>query len=175
MPNSALRPCVSGPKGVSSVAETTHGVDRAHLAAIGDAVCFSFHPRKVITTGDGGMITTANAQHGERYRLWRQHGMSVSNVVRHGSHKVVFETYPVTGFNYRMTDIQAAMGRPQLRRLGALIKRRREIAASYRESPLRTSMACCFRTSPAGLDRIGRAFALVFPRAQTSAKSCKAW
>jgi perosamine synthetase len=100
---------------------------------IGDAVCFSFHPRKVITTGDGGMITSATAEHDRHYRLWRQHGMSVSDAVRHGSSQVVFETYPVTGFNYRMTDIQAAVGRVQLRRLGGIVERRRAIAARYRQ------------------------------------------
>lgn len=98
-----------------------------------DAVCFSFHPRKVITTGDGGMITTARAEWDEKIRLWRQHGMSVSDAVRHGSAKVIFESYPVLGFNYRMTDLQAAVGREQLKRLPGLVARRRELAKMYDE------------------------------------------
>lgn len=98
---------------------------------IGDVVCFSLHPRKVITTGDGGMITTASAEMDARFRLLRQHGMSVSDRVRHGSNQVIFEEYPILGFNYRMTDPQAAIGREQLKRLPAILPRRREIAARY--------------------------------------------
>ena len=97
----------------------------------GDIVCFSLHPRKVITTGDGGMITTANAEWDAQLRLLRQHGMSVSDKTRHTSNQVIFESYPVSGFNYRMTDVQAAMGREQLKRLPGILKRRRELAARY--------------------------------------------
>ena len=77
----------------------------------GDIASFSFHPRKVLTVGDGGMLTTANPEWDARFRLWRQHGMSVPDTVRHGSKTVVVESYPVPGFNYRLTDIQAAIGR----------------------------------------------------------------
>lgn len=97
----------------------------------GDLACFSFHPRKVLTTGDGGMITTANADWDRRLRLWRQHGMSVSDATRHGSPRVVFEEYPEPGFNYRLTDIQAAVGLEQLKKLPATIERRRALAARY--------------------------------------------
>src|SRR6266853_2013772 len=82
----------------------------------GDIACFSFHPRKVMTTGDGGMLTTANPEFDRQFRLWRQHGMSVPDTVRHGAREVVFESYPVAGYNYRLTDIQAAIGREQLKR-----------------------------------------------------------
>jgi dTDP-4-amino-4,6-dideoxygalactose transaminase len=99
----------------------------------GDAACFSFHPRKVLSTGDGGMITTRHAEWDARFRLWRQHGMSVNDAVRHGSAKVIFESYPELGYNYRMTDVQAAIGREQLKRLPGLIAQRREMAARYRE------------------------------------------
>src|SRR4029077_7749671 len=77
----------------------------------GDMACFSFHPRKVLTTGDGGMVVTADGGVDARLRLLRQHGMSVPDTVRHASAEVVFESYPVLGFNYRLTDIQAAIGR----------------------------------------------------------------
>ena len=97
----------------------------------GDVACFSFHPRKLLSTGDGGMLTTARADLDARFRLLRQHGMSVPDTVRHASTDVVFESYPVLGFNYRMTDIQAAIGREQLSRLGPLVARRRELAARY--------------------------------------------
>jgi dTDP-4-amino-4,6-dideoxygalactose transaminase len=97
----------------------------------GDIACFSFHPRKVITTGDGGMITTANAEFDQKFRLWRQHSMSVPDTVRHGSREVIFESYPEVGFNYRMTDMQAAVGRVQLTRLASIVDERRRIAAEY--------------------------------------------
>lgn len=98
---------------------------------VSDIVCFSFHPRKVVTVGDGGMLTTENPEHDRRFRLWRQHGMSVSDAQRHGNPKVIFEDYPVPGFNYRMTDVQAAIGREQLKRLPAIVAGRRAIAARY--------------------------------------------
>ena len=98
-----------------------------------DIACFSFHPRKVVTTGDGGMLTTANPEYDRKFRLWRQHGMSVTDAVRHGSKQVIFEDYDEMGYNYRMTDLQAAVGREQLRRLPGLIAQRRLLAEQYRE------------------------------------------
>ncbi len=97
----------------------------------GDVACFSFHPRKILTTGDGGMITTSNAEIDGRARLLRQHGMSVSDRARHASAGVVFESYDEPGYNYRMTDIQAAVGRVQVTRLDGLVRRRRELARRY--------------------------------------------
>ena len=99
----------------------------------GDIACFSFHPRKVITTGDGGMLTTANPEHDRKFRLWRQHSMSVPDTVRHGAREVIFESYPEVGFNYRMTDLQAALGRVQLSRLPEIIGQRRALAGRYHE------------------------------------------
>jgi dTDP-4-amino-4,6-dideoxygalactose transaminase len=99
----------------------------------GDIACFSFHPRKVITTGDGGMLTTANPEYDRKFRLWRQHSMSVPDTVRHGAREVIFESYPEVGFNYRMTDLQAAVGRVQLKRLPEIIAARRRIASQYTE------------------------------------------
>src|SRR5262249_12500026 len=97
----------------------------------GTVACFSFHPRKVITTGDGGMLTTRDPELARRFRLLRQHGMSVPDTARHAAKTVVFEDYPVVGFNYRMTDIQAAVGRVQLRRLPEIVARRVELAERY--------------------------------------------
>ena len=98
----------------------------------GDIACFSFHPRKVITTGEGGMLTTAKADWDRQFRQLRQHCMSVPDTTRHGSAQVIFETYPDLGFNYRMTDIQAAVGGEQLKRLPEIVVQRRELAARYR-------------------------------------------
>jgi len=98
----------------------------------GDIACFSFHPRKLVSTGDGGMLTTDNPEFDRKFRLWRQHSMSVPDTVRHQSNQVTFEEYPELGFNYRMTDIQAAVGREQLKRLPEMIARRRQLAERYR-------------------------------------------
>lgn len=97
----------------------------------GDIACFSFHPRKVITTGDGGMITTNNSDYDHQFRLLRHHGMSVPDTIRHNSNQVIFETYNELGYNYRMTDIQASIGREQLKRLPEIISRRRYLAKRY--------------------------------------------
>ena len=100
----------------------------------GAIACFSFHPRKIITTGDGGMITTRDAELDRKFRLLRQHAMSVPDTVRHSSKQVIFEEYTEVGFNYRMTDIQAAVGRAQLRRLPGILATRRAMADRYSEA-----------------------------------------
>jgi dTDP-4-amino-4,6-dideoxygalactose transaminase len=105
-----------------------------------DLVCFSFHPRKVITTGDGGMVTTSNEVYYNRIKLLRQHGMSVNDRVRHLSDKVIIEDHLEVGFNYRMTDIQAAVGIKQLERLDGLIEERRKIAHRYQKELADLSM-----------------------------------
>ncbi len=96
-----------------------------------EMVAFSFHPRKVVTTGDGGMITTDSDAHAERLRLLRHHGMSVADTVRHGSTRVMREEYNEVGYNYRMTDIQAAVGIEQLKRLAEMVERRQLVARRY--------------------------------------------
>jgi dTDP-4-amino-4,6-dideoxygalactose transaminase len=92
---------------------------------------WSFHPRKLITTGEGGMITTDSAEWAARARTLREHAMSVSAAERHLSTLPPAEEYLELGYNYRMTDLQAAVGIVQLDRLGAIIARRREIVARY--------------------------------------------
>ena len=95
--------------------------------------CFSFHPRKILTTGEGGMITTANEGLAARIRKLRQHAMTVSDLARHSSTQVVTESYDEVGYNYRMTDLQAALGLVQLQRLNDMLARRRHLAAQYSE------------------------------------------
>jgi dTDP-4-amino-4,6-dideoxygalactose transaminase len=97
-----------------------------------DLVTMSFHPRKVITTGEGGMLLTSRPDWAERARQLREHGMSVSAAARHHSTEVLLEEYREVGFNYRMTDVQAAIGLVQLDRLDAIVARRRELALCYR-------------------------------------------
>ncbi len=99
----------------------------------GDVACFSFHPRKIVATGDGGMITTGNPDYDRKFRLLRQHGMSIPDTVRHSTDTVLFEEYVTTGYNYRMTDLQAAIGIEQLKKLPAFLEERRRIAAIYQE------------------------------------------
>jgi perosamine synthetase len=93
--------------------------------------CFSFHPRKILTTGEGGMITTADEKIAARLRKLRQHGMTVSDLARHSSTQIVTESYDEVGYNYRMTDLQAAIGLVQLERLDDMLARRRQLAARY--------------------------------------------
>ena len=99
-----------------------------------ELVCFSFHPRKVISTGDGGMITTNREDYYNRLKLLRQHAMSVNDRVRHEASKVIFEDHIEVGYNYRMTDIQAAVGIKQLEKLNWIVEERRKIAAAYNKA-----------------------------------------
>jgi perosamine synthetase len=94
---------------------------------------FSFHPRKIITTGDGGMITGSDPALMERLAQLRTHSMSLSTAERHQAGKVVFEEYLEVGYNYRLSDIQAAMGREQLKRLPSLVESRRHLGRRYQE------------------------------------------
>jgi dTDP-4-amino-4,6-dideoxygalactose transaminase len=97
-----------------------------------DLAVWSFHPRKLLTTGEGGMITTGDPELAARARRLREHGMNVSAADRHRSRQPVLESYLEVGFNYRMTDMQAAVGLVQLGKLDAMVTRRRELAAAYR-------------------------------------------
>ncbi|MCC7418335.1 MAG: DegT/DnrJ/EryC1/StrS family aminotransferase [Acidobacteria bacterium] len=97
----------------------------------GVVACFSFHPRKLLSTGDGGMLTTADGGLDRQFRRLRQHGMSASDLARHRSTTVLVESYTALGFNYRLTDIQAAIGREQLKRLPEAVARRRALARTY--------------------------------------------
>ena len=97
------------------------------------AACFSFHPRKILSTGEGGMITVQESAMAARLRELRQHGMSVSDVTRHDARTVIVESYDEIGYNYRMTDLQAALGLVQLQRLDSFLARRRYFARRYAE------------------------------------------
>lgn len=101
------------------------------IGASGNVTCFSFHPRKVITTGEGGLIVTNDETLTDRARVLRAHGMSVSDLTRHQASAVVFESYPHVGFNYRMTDLQAAVGLEQLKKLPFVLGRRVHLARRY--------------------------------------------
>jgi perosamine synthetase len=101
------------------------------IGSSGYSCALSFHPRKVITSGEGGMILTHSNEIAERARVLRAHGASTSDFARHGSAVTSYESYDVVGYNYRMTDMQAALGLCQLESLDWLTSRRREIGARY--------------------------------------------
>lgn len=96
--------------------------------------CLSFHPRKVITTGEGGMILTSNKIWAERAVVLRNHGMETSDVKRHHSTKVIHEKYKEIGFNFRMSDIEASVGVEQMKKISLFIKKRATIANRYNQA-----------------------------------------
>ena len=105
-----------------------------HTGTFGDAGCFSFHPRKSITTGEGGMLTTADAELAALARSLRDHGATRSDHERHSqSGAFLLSAYPHLGFNFRLTDIQAALGVAQMKRLAEILAARRAAAARYDE------------------------------------------
>jgi dTDP-4-amino-4,6-dideoxygalactose transaminase len=123
------------PRGIVIVEDAACGAGstyRGHpVGARAEIAAWSFHPRKIVTTGEGGMITTSRADWAERARRLREHAMSVSAADRHASVLAPPEQYLEVGYNYRMTDLQAAVGLVQLDRLDGVVARRREIAAGY--------------------------------------------
>jgi len=112
----------------SSYQEQRIGMPHSFLA------CFSFHPRKILTTGEAGMVTTSDEKVASRIRHLRQHAMNTSDLTRHQSQKVVLETYDEVGYNFRMTDMQAAIGLVQLGRVEGFIARRRAMAERYSQN-----------------------------------------
>lgn len=101
------------------------------IGSFGELSCLSFHPRKTITTGEGGMILTNNKKLADYLRILRHHGMSVSDVTRHRANKIIHESYPVVGYNFRMTDIQSAVGVEQMKKLPEILAKRAYLAGCY--------------------------------------------
>jgi dTDP-4-amino-4,6-dideoxygalactose transaminase len=101
------------------------------IGSMGPLACFSLHPRKVITTGEGGMITVHDPTLAQRLRRLRAHAMDVSDLARHAARDVVIESYPERGFNVRMTDMQAALGLCQLEVLDTVLAKRERLAQRY--------------------------------------------
>jgi perosamine synthetase len=101
------------------------------VGSLAEVTVFSLHARKVVTTGEGGMIVTDDREFAERLRRLRHQGMSLSDYARHGAAPTVFESYPEIGYNFRITDIQAAIGLAQLDRLEHVLEVRRRLAERY--------------------------------------------
>ena len=103
-----------------------------HAGTLGNTGCFSFHPRKAITTGEGGMVTTQDGQLAEKIRRLRDHGAAMSDLQRHlGARPYLLADHPDAGYNQRMTDIQAALGSAQMDRAEDIVAERQRLAASY--------------------------------------------
>lgn len=109
-------------------------VDGNPVGGSGPLACFSFHARKVITTGEGGMVTTSDGELAARLRRLRHHGMSVSDLERHSANDVIFEEYVEVGWNYRMSDMQAALGLAQMDVLDEALRLRRRLAERYNDA-----------------------------------------
>jgi dTDP-4-amino-4,6-dideoxygalactose transaminase len=124
------------PRGIAVVEDAACAIGStlygAPVGADVDLAVFSFHPRKLVTTGEGGMLVTRHPDWAARARRLREHGMSASAAERHATGSVAPEQYLEPGFNFRMTDVQAAIGRVQLGRLDAMVARRRTLADRYR-------------------------------------------
>ncbi|GAA3632478.1 DegT/DnrJ/EryC1/StrS family aminotransferase [Microlunatus ginsengisoli] len=126
---------VCDPRGIVVIEDAACGSGSTYkgrpVGAGAEIAAWSFHPRKIITTGEGGMITTSRQDWADRARRLREHAMSVSAADRHGSVLAPAESYLEVGYNFRMTDLQAAVGLVQLGRLPEIVRRRRELAAAY--------------------------------------------
>lgn len=129
---------VTDPRGIVVVEDAACGAGSTYkgrpVGAGADIAAWSFHPRKLLTTGEGGMLTTSNEEWASRARHLREHAMSVSAADRHASVLPPAEEYTEIGYNFRMTDLQAAVGLVQLGRLPEIVARRREIAARYQQA-----------------------------------------
>ncbi len=125
------------PAGIAVIEDAACAVGSVYrgrqVGAGADLAAFSFHPRKLLTTGEGGMVVTPDGDVAARLRRLREHGMDLSAAARHASRQPVIEHYLELGFNFRMTDIQAAIGLVQLGKLGKLIVRRRALAQRYQQ------------------------------------------
>ncbi|WEO79389.1 DegT/DnrJ/EryC1/StrS family aminotransferase [Cryobacterium sp. SO2] len=123
------------PRGIVVIEDAACGAgSRYHGRPVGAGAvltAWSFHPRKLLTTGEGGMLTTSDAEWAARARRLREHAMSVSASDRQASLLAPAEDYTEIGFNFRLTDLQAAIGLVQLGRLPEIVRRRRELAARY--------------------------------------------
>ncbi|WP_157157452.1 MULTISPECIES: DegT/DnrJ/EryC1/StrS family aminotransferase [unclassified Diaminobutyricimonas] len=123
------------PLGITVIEDAACGAgSRYHDRPVGagaELTAWSFHPRKLLTTGEGGMLTTSRADWAQRARRLREHAMSVSAAERHSALVAPAEVYDEIGFNYRMTDLQAAVGIVQLGKLPELVRTRRRLADEY--------------------------------------------
>jgi perosamine synthetase len=143
-----------------------------HAGTFGDAGCFSFHPRKSITTGEGGMVTTGRADLHALIGSLRDHGASRTDRDRHESAGAfLLPEYPHLGFNYRMTDLQGALGCVQMNRARWLLRERARVASRYSERLADLPWLACPST-PSGYTHGWQSYVCLFqPDAPTLAES----
>ena len=126
---------ICDPRGITVIEDAACGAGSTYrgrpVGAGAEIAAWSFHPRKILTTGEGGMLTTSRRDWADRARRLREHAMTVSAADRHTAVRAPAESYAEVGYNFRMTDLQAAVGLVQLRRLPGVVARRRELAATY--------------------------------------------
>lgn len=129
---------IAGNNGVALVEDAACAIGSTYqgrpIGSHGNLACWSFHPRKVLCTGEGGMISTDDVDLAARLRRLRHQGMSVSDLERHASSRLIIEEYPEVGYNFRMSDVHAALGLAQLEKLDELLARRRRIAKRYTDA-----------------------------------------
>lgn len=111
---------------------------RKMIGSFGQFVCLSFHPRKIITTGEGGMVLTNSKKQAEFLRTLRHQGMSISDLVRYGSKRIIYEKFSVIGYNFRMSDLQAAVGVEQMKKIPRILRRRAYLAGRYTKNFLKS-------------------------------------
>lgn len=104
------------------------------IGSVSEITCLSFHPRKLVTTGEGGMILTNNKEFAERAKRLRHHGMEMSDLTRHSSKKIIHETYSEIGYNLRMSDLEAAVGIEQFKKFPRNLKLRKKLAKKYNKA-----------------------------------------
>jgi len=102
-----------------------------HAGTFGEVGCYSFHPRKLITTGEGGMLVTNIEDINAKLSSLRDHGTSLSDFARHEAGAVLLPAFNILGYNYRMTDMQGAIGVEQLKKIQYIIDQRARIAKMY--------------------------------------------
>jgi len=148
------------PRGIAVIEDAACAIGTEYrgrpIGGIGDIACFSFHPRKVVTTGEGGMVTTQNSDHARRIQSLRNHGATglppATTAEPHGPWTMA--NFDVLGFNLRLSDIQAAVGIAQMAKLDALLAERRAAALCY--SALLADVATL--ALPTGADAAGHSF-----------------
>jgi dTDP-4-amino-4,6-dideoxygalactose transaminase len=123
------------PRGITVIEDAACGSGSTYrgrpVGAGAEIAAWSFHPRKILTTGEGGMVTTNDGDAADRIRLLRAHAASVSTADRDRAQKVVLETYPEVGFNYKITDIQSAIGVVQMGRVDEIVAERKRLGRRY--------------------------------------------
>ena len=142
------------PRGITVIEDAACGAGSTYhgrpVGAGAEITAWSFHPRKILTTGEGGMITTSRRDWADRARRLREHAMSVSAVDRHASVLAPAESYVEVGYNYRMTDLQAAVGIVQLARLPEVVRRRRAVGRQLHQVHRRNPGPSCGGRPPLG-------------------------